>query len=244
LARAASDSRYRFAKEHVEGRRILEAGCGARDGSSSFSELADIVLAVDISEKGVSLASRSTLGDDRIHFGVMDCQQLGLSGSCFDTVVSLEVIEHLPDPQSHILEVARVLKSSGVYIGSTPNRARQGYRPNPHHIKELTAEEYRGLLETAFEQVSLFGQSPSPEVEGRGEALRRAIARIDVLRVRRFIPQWMKDSINSTFFRLKSAWLVGPGEWRIDPEQRSEARSVERATVICCVCRKPKEAKS
>ena len=43
--------------------------------------------------------------------------------NCFDTVVAGEVIEHIPDLDSFMKEIHRILKPNGVLIISTPNPA-------------------------------------------------------------------------------------------------------------------------
>lgn len=49
-----------------------------------------------------------------------DAQQLPLASSCSDTVLLLEVAEHLPHPDRAFKECARVLKPGGRLVVSTP----------------------------------------------------------------------------------------------------------------------------
>ena len=49
-----------------------------------------------------------------------DAQKLAFADDTFDTISFLEVIEHLPDPQSAVQECHRVLKPSGKLIFSMP----------------------------------------------------------------------------------------------------------------------------
>jgi SAM-dependent methyltransferase len=40
----------------------------------------------------------------------------------FDLVISLDVLEHIPDTDAHLSEVARVLRPGGSYLIQTPNK--------------------------------------------------------------------------------------------------------------------------
>lgn len=59
-----------------------------------------------------------------------------LADQSVDTFVSFETIEHLPNYQDFLLEVKRVLKPDGRFIGSVPNLwcDETGNDPNPHHF--------------------------------------------------------------------------------------------------------------
>lgn len=53
---------------------------------------------------------------------VMDANRLSLADAGIDVAVSIEVVEHLLQPDRHIAEVARVLKPGGTFLVRTPNR--------------------------------------------------------------------------------------------------------------------------
>ena len=231
LARAAREARYRFALEQFRGERVLEAGCGARDGAVRLAARGSWVAAVDLSRDGIRLAAHANF-HPLVQYAIMDCQRLGFRDASFDLVVSFEVVEHVRDPEAYVGEMARVLKVDGCYIGSTPNRERPDFRSNPHHVQEFSALEYRRLLSRHFAKVELYGQNACPAVEGRGLALRRELTRHDRLGFRRMIPQRAKDLINRTFFHLKSAHLVDAGDYDFQHD------GITRAPVLVCVCKR------
>jgi hypothetical protein len=76
-------------------------------------------------------------------------------------VVAFEVIEHLENFSSLLLEARRVLAPNGQFIVSTPNklyytesRGREG--ANPFHVHEFEFEEFRSELKHVFPHVALF----------------------------------------------------------------------------------------
>lgn len=51
-----------------------------------------------------------------------DAERLPFADGSLDIVLSSDLVEHLPDPDRHFQEVARVLRSGGLYLFKTPNR--------------------------------------------------------------------------------------------------------------------------
>lgn len=46
---------------------------------------------------------------------------LPFKDKCFDVVVASEILEHLPNVSMVLLEIRRVLKDDGIFVGSVPN---------------------------------------------------------------------------------------------------------------------------
>lgn len=155
-------TRYIFAADYVKGGVILDAGCGTGYGAAYLARRgAKAVFGVDIAPEAIEY-SRTHYEDDSVSYSVMDCANLGFPDETFDAVVSLEVIEHLADPEPYLSEMRRVLKADGVFILSTPNKAihsPNSDRPlNPFHFKEYGIAELEEKLSAYFGVVALFGQ--------------------------------------------------------------------------------------
>lgn len=108
------------------GKRVLEIGCG-RGGFSCWlaeqPERAAQIVAADFAvtavEKGQAFASER--GISTITWQVCDIQNIPHDDASFDTVISCETVEHVPDPKLAIRELARVLKPGGRLLLTTPN---------------------------------------------------------------------------------------------------------------------------
>lgn len=98
-------------------RRILEVGCG---NGANAAELAKryAITGIDPSESGVEIA-RAHYPQLQIEVGSA-YEDLKSRFGVFDTVLSLEVIEHLLEPRQFLLRVHQTLEPGGRLIISTP----------------------------------------------------------------------------------------------------------------------------
>ncbi|MDO8794010.1 MAG: class I SAM-dependent methyltransferase [Vicinamibacterales bacterium] len=114
------------ADRDLAGKTVLEIGCG-RGGFAcwlaSHPQRPSKVVAVDSSptavRKGAEFASRNRIPGTLWEVG--DIQAIAHPANSFDTVISCETIEHVPDPDSAVRELARVLKPGGRLFLTTPN---------------------------------------------------------------------------------------------------------------------------
>jgi SAM-dependent methyltransferase len=219
--------RYLFAEPYCAGKVVLDAGCGTGYGSAELARVAGRVVGVDVDADAVAYA-RSRYGGENVEFEAMDVASLAFDDASFDVVVSFETIEHLPDRDAFLREVARVLRPEGTFVVSTPNAPRTTEQPeNPHHRVEYSREDFEHLLSDRFARVELYGQR-------RLQTLRhRALQRLDVLGLRRRL----------TFLR-RAAPLVGTAptaEVTLDGIV-IERDAIERATELVAVCTAPRTA--
>jgi ubiquinone/menaquinone biosynthesis C-methylase UbiE len=159
-------ARYLFAAERAAGKVVVDCACGDGTCARLMAPRARHVYGFDLSDEAVSDA-RARTDRPNLSFTAADATALPLPKDTADLYVSLETIEHLPDQDAFLREVARVLKPEGEFICSTPDRA--VYSPgntlssqpwNRFHLREYTQAEFTELLERYFERVELYGQNP------------------------------------------------------------------------------------
>lgn len=119
---------YRLVLEYLgnlEGKRILEIACGRGGFLRVLAKRGAKVFGTDFSSAALEFASRKAAsngsGGILIDFIQADAQQLPFASEAFDVVVSCETIEHLPNPQAGLNEMARVCRSGGLLYLTTPN---------------------------------------------------------------------------------------------------------------------------
>lgn len=188
--------RYVWAEKFIGGMKVLDAGCGHGYGSAYLSDgAASEIVGIDSDKKAIRFASQ-TYRNPNLHFEVMDVSRLMFQPETFDAVISFEVIEHLVDVAPYLREIARVLKTGGLFLLSTPNKrfhdrfSRDGKPLSRFHIREYYPQELYALLKDYFSIrgiYSLFGK--------HDEVLLSYMHSCAVPKwARRFVPPFLKDA--------------------------------------------------
>lgn len=158
--------RYAFSLQFARDQKALDFGCGSGYGSATLAEVAEHVLAVDISDEALNWA-RAKHRLKNIEFRKVSDLGASLETGAFGLITCFEVIEHLSeaDQKTFVGHVARLLDPNGVFVISTPNSLVTSlYGDNPFHLKELSSSEFRSLLGAVFPFVRLFSQKIRPGV--------------------------------------------------------------------------------
>lgn len=223
--------RYRLFEKSYAGKRILDAACGVGYGSHLIaSSGAASVLGIDVADEAVRYAQLH-YRENGLSYRKHDCMQLKGLGQTFDLVVSFETIEHLPEPEGFMREVAGVLADGGTFICSTPNKTRLSGAGNinPFHPSELYLQEFLDYFKKYFHVQAVYHQSES-------------VNHFRYLELRHMIHQADRRAQSSLFSRLDSFFrkLIGrpyqylpfmrtdllrqyPGDIVMEPMQHEEA---------------------
>lgn len=181
--------------------KVLDVGCGV---GHSF-EL---------------LAPRQTVGLDRdpdVLVGqqretrVGDMRALPFPDGSFGAVLSVQALEHVPDPERAVAEAARVLEPGGVAVFVTPNRLTFGRSDeviDPYHYVEFSAAELRELCEPTFAEVEvrgIFGSERYLELVAAEKRDLERVLRGDPLRLRRLVPRRLRQALYDRALRRRRA---------------------------------------
>jgi 2-polyprenyl-3-methyl-5-hydroxy-6-metoxy-1,4-benzoquinol methylase len=166
-------NRYRFAQKYATG-RVLDAACGCGYGSKLLLENATSVVGVDDSLDAIAWAHEFYRGPQYLKYRIEESPWVG----SFDTIVSLETLEHMRDPKPS-LDAFRE-SCNGILIASVPNeklypfKAETFANDDSPHFRHYTPEQFEELLVgSGFRVVGKFCQvsKHDPEIvrgtEGR-----------------------------------------------------------------------------
>jgi SAM-dependent methyltransferase len=227
---------YRLCSGLLGEGRVLDLGCGT---GHSWLELAPCETV------GVDVEAAALTGQDR-ETHQADMRRLPFAPASFASVVSIQSIEHVPDADQVLAEVARVLTPGGRAIFVTPNRLTFG-RPDeiidPYHYVEYDAEQLRALCSPHFEAVEILGLQVSDRYRAIHDDERLELDRLlarDPLRLRRLVPRRLKQYLYDR--RLSGDRVVPrPGAMDIDPDDFwLEPTGLGRSIDLFAVCSGPR----
>lgn len=235
-------ARYRFARDYVSGKRVLDIACGTGYGAAMISETAAGVIGVDIDLESAQKA-KLELKSDRTGVAVANGCALPFADESFDVVTSFETVEHLEARPRFLAELGRVLKSNGVLVLSTPNAHYTlpiaGKPRNPYHVHEYTPQELQKELSAYFAELDLLGQALTPtfqispfwdDQERMPKTVRMYLRRL-IWRVLYRLPVKMADPISSVLWGHRL--LPRPEDFVFKREMLNEA------PVTVAICRRP-----
>ena len=101
--------------------RLLHIGTGEGDYDRTFSTHADSVVACDVNESDLAFARELNHDLENLDYQIQDAQALTFESETFQSVVAIDVIEHVEDSEAMLREISRVLKPGGMAVVSFPS---------------------------------------------------------------------------------------------------------------------------
>jgi len=109
----------------LHGKRVLDVGCGGGILSDAMARRGAQVLGIDLATKSLRVAQLHALEAQtpRVEYREVSVEALAAEqpGS-FDTITCMEMLEHVPDPESTVRACARLVAPGGWVFFSTINR--------------------------------------------------------------------------------------------------------------------------
>jgi 2-polyprenyl-3-methyl-5-hydroxy-6-metoxy-1,4-benzoquinol methylase len=146
---------YEFALKYVDGKRVLDYGCGSGYGSHMLANKAESVMAVDISSDTVTYAKKNFVLSNLIFKEIKD-----LVYQKFDVITSFQVIEHVSNDKEYIKKLKDMLNPGGVLLLTTPDKTNRLFnyiqKPwNVYHRKEYSENNMNKLLNNYFDNFQI-----------------------------------------------------------------------------------------
>ncbi|MGA7117538.1 MAG: bifunctional 2-polyprenyl-6-hydroxyphenol methylase/3-demethylubiquinol 3-O-methyltransferase UbiG [Hyphomicrobium sp.] len=116
----------------LKGLRVLDVGCGGGLVSEPLARMGARVVGLDPGRENVEAARAHVEGQTGsggldLTYRVGMVEELAAEGLQFDAVVSLEVVEHVPDVGAFVKTCASLVRPGGALVLSTINRNLKSY---------------------------------------------------------------------------------------------------------------------
>ena len=113
----------------LTGKKVLDVGCGGGILSHSMAVRGATVTGIDLGEANIKAAQiHAEQTNQAIDFAWVAVEEVAKAHAGeFDVVTCMEMLEHVPDPQSIINACFTLLKPNGVLVLSTINRNPKSY---------------------------------------------------------------------------------------------------------------------
>jgi SAM-dependent methyltransferase len=190
---------YALCERYLPQGRIADVGCGI---GHSYQLLAPReTVGVDVDAEALAGQERTTV--------VADMRRLPFGDAEFDGAIAVHSIEHVPDPEPALTELARIVRPGGPVVLVTPNRltfARPDEIIDPYHYVEYDEHQLSELCSGFFGSVrmaGIFGSERYRAIVAREHRKLDALLRLDPLRLRRLVPRGARQRLYDR--RLSSA---------------------------------------
>jgi SAM-dependent methyltransferase len=122
---------------HPDQVELLEIGCGHGEVLMEARRRGFSVSGIEVSGHAASMAN-DYLGEPAVHAGSLETAPF--AASRFGAVLAADVIEHVPDPQTFLLEIRQLLSPGGVLLLVTPSLDSWTRRVMRNHWMEYKVE--------------------------------------------------------------------------------------------------------
>ncbi|GGI17557.1 class I SAM-dependent methyltransferase [Gottfriedia solisilvae] len=145
--RLADQSWIDFIKNHIDvnGKMVVDIGCGGGIYSKALAMLGAKVTAVDFSEEMLKGATENCKGLENIAFLQGNAYHTNLASSSFDIILQRALIHHLKDLDACFKEANRLLKKNGLLIIQDRTPEDCLLPGDPNHIRGYFFEKYPKL---------------------------------------------------------------------------------------------------
>jgi len=117
------------ARAALQDKKVIDIGCGGGILAESMARKGARVTGIDLSEKALKVADLHSLESGlTIRYQSISAEQIAeQEANEYDVVTCMEMLEHVPDPNSVIAACSKLVKPGGLVFFSTLNRNPKSY---------------------------------------------------------------------------------------------------------------------
>lgn len=114
----------------LTGKKIVDIGCGGGILAESMAKLGGQVTGIDLAQDSLDVAKLHALehGLSNVEYKNIRAEAFAEQNTeCFDLVTCMEMLEHVPEPESIVAAAAQACKPGGKVFFSTLNKTAKSY---------------------------------------------------------------------------------------------------------------------
>ena len=135
---------------------VLDVGTGTGRFAIKLAKNGATVIGLDPSKSMVDLAKKKSVREKvygNMHLIVADAHRLPFKKDCFNCCISINVLNHIPDYNKVLVEIASVLEGKGYFLANFPNM-QSFYLP----VALFVNFRKRALFSNVYSQWFTFGE--------------------------------------------------------------------------------------
>lgn len=126
----------------LDGLSAIDIGCGGGLATEPLARLGARATGLDVTDENIAAAQAHASAEGlEIDYRTGTAEALAASGVTYDVVISLEVVEHVPDPDAFLAATAALVAPGGLLVLATINRT-----PKSLALAKFAAEYVLGWL--------------------------------------------------------------------------------------------------
>ncbi|TAH40367.1 MAG: class I SAM-dependent methyltransferase [Bacteroidetes bacterium] len=181
---------YEFAVAYIEGKKVLDVGCGNGYGTALMAKSAREIVGLDYDAETVEQNKKAYSSLSNITFKQAFIPPIPFEEASFDVITAFQFIEHIESRKEFLKECLRVLRPGGILLVTTPNALKSLAR-NPFHVHEYTFSEMDAELKslsTNFELQGLNGNESVNQYYAENGKFVRMILKWDIFKLHQRLP--------------------------------------------------------
>jgi 2-polyprenyl-3-methyl-5-hydroxy-6-metoxy-1,4-benzoquinol methylase len=153
-------NRFKFAKKFVETKMVLDTVAGGGYGAYFLAQEGNPLQidSIDLDSDAIRYA-KHRFQHEKLSQHVADAETF-VKENHYDTIISFETVEHLPNYAKFLKNVYLSLKDEGTLVISTPIASKTTTENiNPFHVIEWSFEDFHTLIKEKFSIEEIYLQS-------------------------------------------------------------------------------------